>query len=650
MPKKAKTPKAITGVIRMHPRGFGFVIVDDPNDSEQDIFIPKHMTANAVDGDQVEVAISPKCKPGKGPEGEVIAICERSKTHLAGTIELVEKQRAYAHIPLLNEQHPVTIKLQKKNSLKPGDRCIFKVEKWGKGDKPTVCTVSQTIGHISDPSCDIEAAVEEYGLRGPFPKEAIEEAKGFGKTVPRREFKGRLDLTKSPCFTIDPDTAKDFDDALSIEKTRKGYLLGVHIADVAHYVKEGSPLDVEAKERSNSTYFPGTCVPMLPEALSNNLCSLRQGVNRLTVSVLMEFDKKGNLKSSEVKRSVIKSQKRFTYDEALRVLEGKKKSPYAPAIHQMVELCKLLKQKRSERGSIDFALPELILIVDKKGMPTGTKIEPYHITHQLVEEFMLKANEVVATHLDDRGKQQLFRIHEEPDSENLEEFFSMARTLGFHVPAEPSQQDLQSLFDQAKETPFSHQLAVGFIRNLKLAFYSPRNVGHYGLALEHYCHFTSPIRRYSDLVTQRLLFDEELPGVDLEAIGTQCSDKERVSFKAEMGVKLLKKLRLLNAWMDEDPKANYPAYVTKIKPYGLYFEVRALNIEGFLHISELENDYFIYDESAPMLFGEKTGLQHKIGEELEVIPTHVDLVHLETKWELALKSHLKRKRKKKKKR
>lgn len=628
----------------MHPRGFGFVIPDDKKESDQDIFIPKHLTQNAVDGDAVEVMVNPKTKPKKGPEGEVVAIVTRSRTHLAGIIEWMDEKHIFAHIPLLGENSPALIEREKQMRPKMGDRCIFEVKTWGDESHPTVCTLAQKIGHIEDPSIDTLAAIEEYGLRGPFPKEVLAEAKSFGKAVRKKELEGRLDLTQSPCFTIDPDTAKDFDDALSIEKTKKGFLLGVHIADVAHYVKDKSPLDLEAIQRCNSTYFPGSCIPMLPEELSNNLCSLRQGVNRLTVSVLMEFDLEGTLLSSKVVRSCIKSQKRFTYNEALSVLEGKKKSPYAGAIGQMAELCKLLKKKRQQRGSIDFALPELILILDEKGQPIGTKIEPYHITHQLVEEFMLKANEVVATHLEKRGISQLFRIHEKPEKENLEEFFKMARLLGFSVPKEPTQEDLQKLFEQAKNTPFSAQLAVAFIRNLKIAYYSPQNVGHYGLALDHYCHFTSPIRRYSDLVTQRLLFGEEGEGADLEKIAQLCSEKERISFKAEMGVKQLKKLRLLKKWAEEDPNRSYKGVVTKVKPFGLFFEVRELGLEGFLHISELENDYFLYEENGPMLVGEKTGLKHTIGEEITVFPTQIDLIHLETKWELVLPPKKKRKK------
>jgi ribonuclease R len=621
-------------------------VPDDKKLCPDDVFIPKHLTNQAVDGDIVEVAVNFESrKPDKGPEGEILSIVQRAHTHVAGIIDHIEEGRIMAYVPILGEAKPVLVKDGKTQKLEIGDRCSLKVLEWGDQKHPTTAEIARKIGHIDDPSVDIESAVEEFQLQEKFPKEVVEEAKAFGKQVDKKDLKGRLDLSKSPCFTIDPDTAKDFDDALSIEKNKKGeFFLGVHIADVAHYVRPGSALDKEAITRSNSTYFPGKCVPMLPEELSNNLCSLLQGVIRLTVSVLMHFDKKGTLLSSEVKRSFIKSQKRFTYGEAKRVLEGKKQSPYAKELKEMEELCLLLKKKRAERGSIDFSLPELIIEVDKNGTPTGVKIEEYHITHQMVEEFMLKANEMVATHLDKRGKSQLFRIHEEPDEQNLEEFYSMARSFGFSLPKEPTQQDLQKLFVDAKDSPFSQQLAVAFIRNLKLALYSPQNVGHYGLALEHYCHFTSPIRRYSDLVIQRLLFDEEPKDLNLEQIGESTSAKERTSFRAEMQVKKLKKHRLLKTWMEEDPDFRYLAHVTKIKPFGFFFEVQDLSLEGFLHVSDLQSDYFLYDEKTPKLEGESTGMRYTIGKEILVEPELVDLIHLESKWRIIEPKKKRRKR------
>ena len=396
--------EVVSGLLRMHPKGFGFVIPDDSVSYPQDIFIPKHLTGNAVDGDLVEVVVNTEFVSEKGPEGKIVSITKRARAHLAGTIKQINSDgEIIAHVPLLGASKPVIVYASKDTPLKIGDRVILDVKEWGKEKEPTTCTFSHLLGNIEDPSCDVVAAVEEFDIRSAFPKAVLEQAKSYGKKVPAKELKKRVNLSEEECFTIDPDTAKDFDDALTLKKDRKGgYSLGVHIADVAHYVTAGSPLDKEAIKRCNSTYFPGSCVPMLPEALSNELCSLKPDVIRLTVSVLMQFDKTGTLLKREVVRSYIKSQKRFTYFEAKDVLDGKKKSPHAKTLKQMVELCLLLKKKRYERGSIDFSLAELVVVVDEKGEPQGLKKIEYDITHQLVEEFMLKANEVVALELNAR--------------------------------------------------------------------------------------------------------------------------------------------------------------------------------------------------------------------------------------------------------
>ncbi len=630
----------MTGVLRMHPKGFGFVIPDHPAQHPQDIFIPKHLSDNAVDGDHVEVAINPDSISEKGPEGKIISVLKRARKHLAGTIQQVlSSTMAIAYAPILGISKPVQVKVSADAPVKLGDRVIMKVLKWGTDREQTLCEISHTIGHILDPSCDVLAAVEEFDINHAFPKSAIEQAKAYGKKVPAKDLKKRTDLTELECFTIDPDTAKDFDDALSLTKDRKGiYHLGVHIADVAHYVKPGTPLDKEALERCNSTYFPGTCVPMLPEELSNELCSLRPDVVRLTVSVMMDFDKTGTLIKHEVVRSFIHSKKRFTYFEAKDVLDGKKKSPHAKSLKLMVDLCLLLKKKRYERGSIDFALPETVILVDEQGKPSGIKKIEYDITHQLVEEFMLKANEMVAKELDSRGKTPIFRIHEEPSEENFEEFFQFARSLGFKLVSKPTSADLQTLFEAAKKTPHIQQLSVAFIRSMKLAQYSPNNIGHFGLALEHYCHFTSPIRRYSDLITQRLLFNEEPEDIDLDQIALKCSEQERISFRAEMSVKTLKKLRLLRHYLNENPYLEHEAVITRVKPFGIHFELSSLMLEGFLHISELENDYFEYDGVRNLLVGKSTGKTHFLGEKIKVLITHVDLILQESKWTLATSS------------
>ena len=654
---KSKTPskiienEIITGTLRMHPRGFGFVIPDSLFDCPEDVFIPKHLTDNAVDGDRVEIQINPESNWEKGPDGKILSIITRGRTHLAGTIrEITAKQRILAHVPLLGPSKPVIVKTKEDDkSLKIGDRVIMKVLDWGNHQEPAVCEVSYFIGHISNPSCDIKAAIEEFDLHDVFSKKAIGEAKALGNKVLKKDLKDRKDYSKLECFTIDPDTAKDFDDALSLNKDKKGHFhLGVHIADVAHYVPLGSNLDKEAYLRCNSTYFPGAVVPMLPHDLSDNLCSLREGEIRLTISVMMEFDKEGDLLNHQIFRSYINSKKRMTYGDAKLILDKKMESPHYKSLQLMLELCDLLKEKRRARGSIDFALPEIVIVVDPKGQPLETKKVEYDITHQLVEEFMLKANELVARYLAEQGKTPLYRIHEEPSSENTEEFLTLARSLGFQLPKNPDHQDIQKLFHQAKKTTFSQQLSIGFIRSMKLAYYSPDNVGHFGLALEYYCHFTSPIRRYSDLVIQRLIVGEkDEEQADLKEIALRCSEQERISFRAETSVKILKKLRLLKHYLDQDPTVVYKAMITRIKPFGIFFEIQDLSLEGFLHISEIGTDYYIYEPKKPALVGRNTKKQYLIGESIQVLLKSVDFILLESKWEMCVKSPSKKRKRRK---
>ncbi len=628
--------EVVSGILRMHPKGFGFVIPDNPREYPQDIFIPKHLADNAIDGDHVEVLLNLEAISDKGPEGRIVSVLKRARKHLAGTIRQINANGdILAYAPILGTSRPVIVSATPGHTLKVGDRVILNVVEWGTEKEPTTSELSYILGNISDPSCDITAAVEEFDLRSAFPKTAIAQAKAYGKKVPAKDLKKRFNFSKDECFTIDPDTARDFDDAISLKKDRKGhYHLGVHIADVAHYVQPHSPLDKEALQRANSTYFPGSCIPMLPEELSNELCSLKPDENRLTVSVLMDFDKNGTLLKQEVVRSYIKSKMRFTYFEAKDVIDGKKKSPHAKTLKLMVELCLLLKKKRYERGSIDFALPEMVIVIDEKGQPQGLKKIEYDISHQLVEEFMLKANETVALELNRRGKQLIYRVHEVPQAENFEDFLQFARTLGFKVPAKPTPNDLQALFEEAKKSAFFQQLSVAFIRSMRLAQYSPDNVGHFGLALEHYTHFTSPIRRYTDLVIERLLFDEEPEDLHLEKIAQHCSEQERVSFRAEMSVKTLKKLRLLHRYFADDPYREYKALVTKVKPFGIFFELQELMLEGFLHISELEDDYFIFDEKRTALVGRSSGKVHKLGEPIAVRLARIDLIQLESNWTL----------------
>lgn len=650
--KPRKTSSAhhqvIQGTIHIHSKGFGFVTPGDPKVFPEDVFIPKHLKQNAVDGDIVEIAINSDKKSDKGPEGYVLSVTKRAKENLVGIVWIINPKGNYIlYVQSLGDAKSAIVHKKNGISYKIGDRLLLNVTDWGDENAPILCEVVEKIGSIHDTESDIPAAVKDFGIRSEFPQALLKLVNKLPNKVPKEDLNERLDLTSLETFTIDPTTAKDFDDALSLSKDENGYHLAVHIADVSHYVKEGTPLDEEAKLRSNSTYFPGECIPMLPEALSNHLCSLKEKELRLTISVLVDFDLEGNELRSKIEKAYIYSQKRFTYEEAKEVLDGKKDSPYLPTLKLMEELCLILKKKRSERGSVDLALPEIVLQVDKKGKPFGYQVVEYDITHQLVEEFMLKANEIVAQYFVKRNESAVFRIHEVPAQENLEDFYSLARSLGFSLGNKPNQEDVQKLFALAKNSPHIQRLSVAFIRSMKLAIYSHQNVGHYGLALENYCHFTSPIRRYSDLVIHRLLFDKT-PPPNLEEISRSCSEKERVSFKAEISVVLMKKLRLLAAYQKEDPKRIYKGVVSKIKPFGFFFEAEPLQLEGFIHISDLRDDYYEFDQKVQALIGQNTGRSFKMGDPLEAVLSEIDLITLECKWTLLQDASSKSKPKKKK--
>lgn len=644
--KKISPPKKknalIKGLLQIHPRGFGFVTPDKSFGMSQDIFIPKPFINQAIDQDIVEVEIMSQNFSDKGPEGTIKKILSRTRKIILGCIFAKENDTFLAYCNILQELKVVHV-ISSKKELKMGDHALLTIQDWSSYPRKLEAVAEDVLGNINDPKTDILRAVFDFGLKEKFPEDAIKEAKTYPTVPTKEDLQGRIDLTKEETFTIDPDTAKDFDDALSLKKDLKGhYHLIVHIADVSHYVKPGTHLDTEAYERSNSTYFPGKCLPMLPEELSNGLCSLKEDVIRLTVSVFMDIDPEGVLQRYTIKRSYIKSQKRFTYKEALKVIENKETSPHKPTLDLMVELCKLLQKQRNLRGSVDLSLPEMVLVLDENESPTHVEVIEYDITHQLVEEFMLKANEVVAHCLLDRGVDAIFRIHESPTDTDFGDFYALARVLGYPLKPNPTRQDIQKLFELAKNSPNQYQLSVAFIRSMKLAIYSEQNVGHYGLSLEHYTHFTSPIRRYSDLVVHRLLFEKKLSKNDLKEVASHCSDRERVSFRAESSVILQKKLRLLKKEIDEDPQKEFEALITKTKHYGFYFEVSPVMFEGFVHVSEIGDDYYIFQEKIEALVGRSTNQTFKSGMKIKVHLKELDLVTQECLWELCGCSRRKR--------
>lgn len=610
----SKSPATVTGTIRIHVRGFGFLIPDERKNFPLDIFIPRHCTLGAVDGDVVEATFGPSQTSDKGPEGCVVKILKRGRSHLAGVVTYVGRRgQIYAYAPLLGEKQSIRVVPSEERELQVGDRITIHVLDWGGKKGELLGEMSAYIGHISEASCDIRAAIEEFELESDFPEVTLQEAQAYGSHVTPKDMKGREDLRELTCFTIDPDTAKDFDDALSLTRDSEGnYHLGVHIADVSYYVKPGTSLDEQARERCNSVYLPGTVLPMLPHELSSHLCSLKPDVNRLAVSVLATLDAEGNITDYTICRSVIRSCKRFTYKQAKEVLDGDKQHKFFDQLKMMEGVCHLLKKKRYERGSIEFSLPDLALKLTPEGEVQGMEIIEYDITHQLVEEFMLLANELVATHLSKLGKPLTYRIHEEPSPENIRDFALTASALGFTLPPAPTTEELQQLFDTARSSPFGQFLATAFIKSMKLASYSIDNIGHYGLGLDHYTHFTSPIRRYIDLIVHRALFNEVEEDDDLEEVALKCSEKERLSAKAESSVLGLKKLRYLSAQVEQG-NDTFHAAIVAIKPFGLLFELKELMFEGFLPLTD-------------------TGFA--VGSPIEVKLSLVDLVTRQTEWQL----------------
>lgn len=621
----------VRGSISVHPRGFGFVNQPGP---QEDIFIPKAMINGAVDGDTVDVVTNLTTFSEKGPEGRVVAIIERKRTQIAGTVIHSDSKKATIYSNLLGEMHPIECPLPPNFKVKRGDRVILDVISWGQKKEPESCCIARVIGNVKDPASDLPFVIAESNIRHEFPKDVTDEAKSFGTRVKHSDLKGRTDLKDLECVTIDPDTAKDFDDAISVETIGTTYRVGVHIADVSYYVRQKSALDLEARMRCNSTYFPNTCIPMLPPELSENLCSLKPNVSRLAVSVFFNITENGETTDWEITRSVIKSKKRFTYKEAKAVLDGRVKSPYEQLLRAMVIVCNLLKQRRAERGSVQLYVPELLVKVDENGIPTGMELVEYDITHQMVEEFMLKANEIVAIHLGRMGKDVSYRVHEEPAEESLRDFAALATAFGFTLPPLPSPQDIQRFFMEIESSPQASYLAVCYIKSMRLACYSPDNIGHYGLSLEHYCHFTSPIRRYIDTIIHRLLLEDGPTREELAKICQDASEKERISARAEGSLITIKKLRYLELQRRQHPHRRYRAIITSVKPFGIFFDIVDVMIEGFLHVSELEDDYFMFDDSRSLLWGCDYGITYRSGDHIIVQCTDVDILMQEASWQM----------------
>ena len=611
-----------TGVFEKYPPGFGFLI----REGQEDVFIPPHATHGAMDGDTVLVRIVREA-PGKKPEGRVIRILKRAKNRYVGSIR--RGRRGY-YIEPDELTLPPRIAIIKKKSIKvkSGLKVTFEVI----GGRAKIMDI---LGHEDDPSIDLRAVLSKYDLKEEFPKRVNKEVQQVEVLDDAR------DLTDKFIITIDPRDAKDFDDAISIEKKGQLYHLGVHIADVSSFVKEGGATDKEAFKRGTSVYLINYVVPMLPHRLSSDLCSLMPGQERFTMSVFMDIDSEGNVIRRRFMRSRIRSRVRLSYEDAQRIIEdkpleentvsvfiGNSYEKIRPFLLQALELAKILRKKRQSRGSLDFDLPEPIIELQPTGEVLSVAPSVRLWSHRIIEEFMVKANETVAEFLEENEIPTIYRVHETPDRDKLKQFLRVVEgilNIKFDEDVEITREFLQNIITKAEEMGHGTIVSYLLLRSMKRAKYSPNNVGHYGLASNSYLHFTSPIRRYPDLVVHRIL-KNVLDGkpktsqefvLKLEKIAIHSTKREEIAEKAEFDIIDFKKY----GYMKEKVGEVFEGFVTKVTPHGFFVEIEEYLTEGFVSVDVID-EYLEYDSARKILVGKN--LTIKPGQRLKVQIVAVD--------------------------
>ena len=642
----AEAMRCITGRLEIQRGGFGFVVPEDSR--RKDIFINQRDIGEAWHGDKVVAAIIRENKGDRNNEGRIVRILERGRKTLP--IKIVKRMRGGEWLgrptdPRLGFGIICTLK-DPSLELAPGDIALC-----APGDKIDPAMWEGEITTRLGPEADIavqEAMVKSnHNIRLRFPSGSLNQAEGLPAEPSEKDFKGRRDLTARPFVTIDGATAKDFDDAIFVERKGKGYRLWVAIADVAHYVPEGSPLDREALERGNSYYFPQSVEPMFPERLSNGLCSLNPNVKRLVMVACMDTDERGVTRSAELFPAVIESHARLTYGQVKQAIldkepDARKKIEHVlPMLELAEELARKINKLRSARGSLDFDLPEPEIFFDAQGGTSDIRPKTRHFGHQLIEEFMIAANEAVAHFLIERDLPCLFRIHPQADEEKLKNLFRLlAQTdKSILMPKEMTPKVLQQLISSQKGTDKEYIVNRMLLRSMKQAKYSPDNEGHFGLASEEYCHFTSPIRRYADLVVHRLV-KAALGGADgiqgipgqkkLNNVAGHLSGRERVAMDAER--EILKRVTVL--FMRDKVGGTFGGVISHITDYGFYVELREVMAEGLVRLSSMDDDYYTYWAHREMLVGERTGQSFKLGQAVEVVLENASLERLELDFSL----------------
>lgn len=622
------------GTFISHAKGFGFVEIEG---REEDLYVPEDKTGGAFHLDRVQVALLPGQR-GKRQEAVVVKILERGTKQIVGTYE--QSQNFGFVIPDNSKiGEDIFVPKERSKGAVTGHKVVVELTSYGDERHKPEGKVVEILGHINDPGVDILSIVRGYNLPVEFGEKVMNQAQRVREEVQEADKIGRMDLRDLQMVTIDGEDAKDLDDAVSLYQDEEGlYHLGVHIADVSNYVQENSALDWEALERGTSVYLVDRVIPMLPHKLSNGICSLNQGVERLALSCLMTINDKGEVKDYEIAETVICVDRRMSYTSVKKILEDKDEAErqeyeaLVPMFEQMQQLAAILRKKRHKRGSIDFDFAESKIILDDNGHPTDIRPYERNVATKIIEDFMLIANETVAQHFFWMELPFIYRTHEKPDPEKIMKLEAFIRNFGYHIKLtgeEVHPKELQKLLDKIADTEEETLISRLTLRSMKQAKYTVECTGHFGLACQYYCHFTSPIRRYPDLQIHRIIkeqlrgrlkekriehYEEKLPEV-----ARHSSKMERRAEEAERETDKLKKVE----YMEERIGEIYEGVISGITQWGIYVELPN-TVEGLLHVATLPGDYFYYDENTYEMVGQSTGKTYKLGERIRVQVKDVD--------------------------
>jgi ribonuclease R len=625
--------KRIVGTYQAHARGFGFVAVEGEDD---DIFISEDDTNGAFHGDQVEVTIK-SAPDGKRREGKVVRILSHGTTRLVGYFQ---KNKNFGFVVPDNQRFikDVFVPLERSKGAVTGHKVVVELTKYGGDNKKPEGKIVEIIGHVNDPGTDIMSIVKGYDLPIEFPEKVLNQAERVAKDVSTADMAGRMNIRDWQMVTIDGEDAKDLDDAISLTKEGENYKLGVHIADVTNYVQEKSALDREAYKRGTSVYLVDRVIPMLPHILSNGICSLNEGEDRLALSCIMTINDKGNVVDYKIAETVICVDRRMTYTSVKKILEEqdeeecKKYEEFVPMFQMMEKVAGILREKRKKRGSIDFDFPETKMVLDEQGKPIELKPYDRNVATKIIEDFMLLANETVAEHYFWQEIPFVYRTHEQPDEEKIQKLAIFINNFGhsMHIANNAVRpKEIQKLLVKVEGTNEEALISRLALRSMKQAKYTPENTGHFGLATTYYCHFTSPIRRYPDLQIHRII-KEDLRGrmndnrrehyeKILPEVTKQCSERERLAEEAERETIKLKKVE----YMEEHIGEVFEGVISSITKWGIYVELPN-TIEGLVHVTNMHDDHYDYIEERFEMVGEHTRKVYKLGQTVYIVATGTD--------------------------